>query len=108
MTAVTPDDLTISPRRIEFELPDPLPWYWHGGDPFKTHFFNAMSLLFPDGERFFIDSVRYFRDRVKDPRQQQLIKGFIGQEGHHSREHIEYNRRLEAQGYDVTALTEPV
>ncbi len=108
MTAVTPDDLTISPRRIEFELPDPLPRYWHGGDPFKTHFFNAMSLLFPDGERFFIDSVRYFRDRVKDPRQQQLIKGFIGQEGHHSREHIEYNRRLEAQGYDVTALTEPV
>lgn len=108
MTAVTPDDLTIQPRRIEFELPNPLPKHWHGGDPFKSHFFNSMSILFPDGERFFIDSVRHFRDRVDDPRQQALIKGFIGQEGHHSREHIEYNRRLEEQGYDIQALTEPV
>ncbi|WP_321347186.1 metal-dependent hydrolase [Halopseudomonas oceani] len=108
MTAATPDDLAIHPRRIDFELPNPLPKHWHGGDPFKSHFFNSMSILFPDGERFFIDSVRYFRDRVEDPRQRELIKGFIGQEGHHSREHIEYNRLLEEQGYDVKALTEPV
>lgn len=108
MSAVTPDDLAIRPRRIEFELPNPLPKHWHGGDPFKSHFFNSMSILFPDGERFFIDSVRHFRDRVEDPKQQELIKGFIGQEGHHSREHIEYNRLLEEQGYDVKALTEPV
>lgn len=108
MSVLTPENLTIQPRRIDFGLPDPLPRHWLGGDPFKTHFFNAMSLLFPDGERFFIDSVRHFRDQVTDPQQQALIKGFIGQEGHHSREHIEYNNRLQALGYDVERLTQPV
>ncbi|MEB3733038.1 metal-dependent hydrolase [Halopseudomonas pachastrellae] len=52
MSVLTPENLTIQPRRIDFGLPDPLPRHWLGGDPFKTHFFNAMSLLFPDGERF--------------------------------------------------------
>ncbi|MEB3733037.1 metal-dependent hydrolase [Halopseudomonas pachastrellae] len=35
----------------------------------------------PRWRAFFIDSVRHFRDRVTDPQQQALIKGFIGQEG---------------------------
>ena len=33
---------------------------WHGGDPFKTALFNAFSITFPTGERFFIDAVRAF------------------------------------------------
>tara|TARA_R110000764_G_scaffold176801_1_gene262974 strand:+ start:598 stop:1437 length:840 start_codon:yes stop_codon:yes gene_type:complete len=108
MTASQPADLKIEPRRIDFALPEALPKHWHGGDPFKTHFFNSMSILFPDGERFFIDSVRHFRPQIQDPEQLALIKGFIGQEGHHSREHIEYNQRLSDQGYDVDKLMQPV
>ena len=33
-----------------FGLDDPdLPRYWFAGDPFKSRFFDAMSLLFPEG-----------------------------------------------------------
>ena len=106
--SLTPSSLHIRPRRMEFGLPDPMPRHWHGNDPFKTHFFNAMSVLFPDGERYFIDSVRQFRDQITDPTLKEQIRGFIGQEGHHSREHIDYNNRLRALGYDIDRLELPV
>lgn len=85
----------------------PLPRHWNGGDAFKTHLFDAMSVLFPDGERFFIDSVRQFRDRIDDPVLNEQIRGFIGQEGHHSREHLEYSQRLCDLGYDVERIEKP-
>ena len=46
MTVVTPENLTIKPRRIDFGLPDPLPRHWLAGDPFKTHFFNCFMVKF--------------------------------------------------------------
>ena len=104
ITTKTPQALQIQPRRLDLSLPDPLPRHWHSGDPFKTHFFNAMSVLFPDGERYFIDSVRLFRAQIHDADLQQQIRGFIGQEGHHSREHLEYSQRLRDLGYDIDAL----
>lgn len=104
MASTTPEGLQIRPRQLDFELPDSLPRHWHGGNAFKTHLFNAMSVLFPDGERFFIDSVRLFRGQVEDPRLKEQIRGFIGQEGHHSREHLEYSERLRELGYDIDYL----
>ncbi|MET1078292.1 MAG: metal-dependent hydrolase [Pseudomonas sp.] len=104
MASSTPFGLQIRPRHLDFQLPDPLPRHWHGGDAFKTHLFNAMSVLFPDGERFFIDSVRQFRDRIEDPVLKAQISGFIGQEGHHSREHLAYSARLRDLGYAITPL----
>lgn len=98
-----PTDLHIRPRRLASGLPDPLPRHWHGGNAFKSHLFNAMSVLFPDGERFFIDSVRLFREQVTDDELKEQIRGFIGQEGHHSREHLEYSQRLRELGYDIDA-----
>src|SRR5690606_17956585 len=104
MPRLTPEGLHIRPRQPEFDLPSPMPRHWHSGDAFKTHFFNAMSVLFPDGERFFIDSVRLFREQIEDPLLKEQIRGFIGQEGHHSREHLVYSQRLRELGYDVDRL----
>lgn len=108
MQSRTPDNLDIRPRRLDVAVPDPLPRWWLGEDPFRTHFFNSMSVLFPDGEQFFIDSVRYYRDRITDPELQQQIRGFIGQEAHHSREHVDFNDRLRDLGYDIDKLERPV
>lgn len=108
MQSPAPDNLDIRPRRLDVAVPDPLPRWWLGSDPFRTHFFNAMSVLFPDGEQFFIDSVRHYRDQITDPELQQQIRGFIGQEAHHSREHVDYNNRLRQLGYDIGALERPV
>lgn len=104
MVSTTPAGLQIRPRHMDFDLPNPLPRHWHGGDAFKSHWFDAMSVLFPDGERFFIDSVRHFREQIDDPLLQEQIRGFIGQEGHHSREHLEYSNRLRDLGYDIAAI----
>lgn len=104
MRSSTPPGLQIRPRQLDFALPQPLPRHWHGGDAFKSHLFNAMSVLFPDGERFFIDSVRLHREQIEDPLLKEQIRGFIGQEGHHSREHLEYSQRLRDLGYDVDYL----
>jgi predicted metal-dependent hydrolase len=104
MASSTPEGLQIRPRHLDFDLPDPLPRHWHGGDAFRSHLFDAMSVLFPDGERFFIDSVRHFRDEIDDPTLQEQIRGFIGQEGHHSREHLQYSQRLRDLGYAIEPI----
>jgi len=93
-----PAQVDISVRRMDFTFTD-IPRYWALNDPVCTHFLNALSLTFPDGERFFVDSVRALRDRVEDKVRQKEISGFIGQEAMHSKEHETFNQMLEGQGY---------
>ncbi|MES2091702.1 MAG: metal-dependent hydrolase [Pseudomonadota bacterium] len=95
----------IVPReKLDFGLDGDIPKYWFGGDAFKTRFFDAMSTMFPEGERFFISCVRDFRDQVTDPVLMQEIKDFIRQEGQHGIVHTQFNNRLKAQGIDVDML----
>ena len=42
------------------------PRHWFAERAFETHFFNALSSTFPEGERFFIASVRHFAPGVDD------------------------------------------
>ncbi|AOJ77782.1 metal-dependent hydrolase [Burkholderia ubonensis] len=82
-------------RDLRFDLPVERAKDWHGKGPHVTHFFNALSLLFPAGERFFMDAVRHYRDRIDDPVLKRQVLGFIGQEAMHTREHVEYNELLQ-------------
>lgn len=91
-------------RDIRFALPAERIKDWHEQGPFITHFFNALSLLFPQGELFFMDSVRHYRQRIDDPALKQEIQGFIGQEAMHSREHLAYNDLLQAAGLPAHRL----
>jgi len=97
-----PKNIHITPRRMDFPFSS-VERYWFGGDPVMTHFLNALSLTFPDGERFFVDSVRAFRDQITDPELQQEISGFIGQEAMHSLEHQSFNELLMQMGYEKEA-----
>jgi len=94
----------VQRRDLHFDITPDLPRHWYDNDPFITSYFNGLSLMFPDGERFFIDSVRHYRDRITEPQLKEQVHGFIGQEAMHGREHAQYNRTLEAQGYDVKPL----
>jgi len=96
----TPADLQIQPRNVMFARGRTAARWWNGGDAVATAFYNSLSLTFPKGEAFFIDSVRNFRDSV--PAQQQgQIDAFIKQEAAHSREHSHLNNQVEQAGYDV-------
>lgn len=107
--APAPGMVDIKPRNYEFDLESALAANWHSGDPFKTAFFNALSMMFPVGEKSFMDAVKAFRDKVTDPALQEDVKGFLGQEAIHSREHRKYNERLCAlRGYDLDYMEQPI
>lgn len=69
------------------------------GDLVTSHFIAALSALFPEGENFFIRSVKHYRDQVTDPRLKEQVSGFIGQEVVHGREHGAFNEHLATLGY---------
>ena len=73
-------------------------------DPIFSHFLSALSAAFPNGEDFFVQSVRNYRDRISgDPELKARVKGFIGQEAMHGREHRTINEVLAARGYPTEA-----
>ena len=74
------------------------------GDLVSSHFTAALSALFPDGEDFFVRSVRHYRDRITDPGLKRQVAGFIGQEAMHGREHRAFNARLDALGYHTKRI----
>jgi uncharacterized protein len=92
--------MNIERRDVEL-APDPsaVPRDWYAADAYSTTFMNALSMLFPEGERFFLESVKRFRKRVDDPELRAQIDGFIGQEAMHAREHRAFNEMLAAHGY---------
>src|SRR5437868_3838962 len=102
-TATTPTDLSINPRNLGVDYDAATPRWWHGGDPVATAFYNALSATFPQGETFFIETVRRYRNQA-DPRLQEQIDAFVQQEAMHTREHVAFNRLIKNGGYDMTAM----
>src|SRR3954452_2474692 len=74
------------------------------GDILLSHVLMSLSSVFPDGEDFFVRSVERVRDRIDDPKLQEDIEGFIGQEEMHGREHRVLNKRLAELGYPTEAI----
>jgi predicted metal-dependent hydrolase len=88
-------------RNLKFNLTKEHADNWNpAGVPF-THFMNTLSIFFPAGEKFFMDSVQHYRDQVTDPQLQKDIKEFMGQEALHTREHLVYNQALIDAGFPV-------
>ena len=78
-------------RKPELVFAD-TPRYWFGDNPVLTRHMDALSSLFPDGERFFVDAVRDFQQALADtPALRQEVRAFIGQEARHSEQHMHYN-----------------
>jgi len=96
---MTMTDLVV--RRLLIDLKTPFAKRWNGGDAFRSAFFNALSMTFPVGEQFFIDSVRQGFKQLPADKQALManeVKGFIGQEATHRRIHELFNKHLTDQG----------
>ena len=91
-------------RDVKINLPEEHVSNWHERGAHVTHFLNALSLLFPAGERMFMDAVRAYRDDITDPELKKAVVAFIGQEAMHSREHVEYNEMLDRAGLPASQL----
>ena len=101
-TKRTPDDVTILPRDLHFDMAAGSgPWL--DGNMVATAVFNAMSLTFPDGERLFIDAVKAYRSEVSGKLAQD-VKDFITQEAIHSREHHLLNNQIDRTKYPVAEI----
>ncbi|HEY3700710.1 MAG TPA: metal-dependent hydrolase [Acidimicrobiales bacterium] len=103
---VNPADRKVPTRRMSFEdsLQDLPRHFADDGDLILSHLAAALSAVFPDGEDFFVRSVRHFRDQVSDPALKRQVAGFIGQEAMHGREHRALNDRLDALGYPTKVV----
>ncbi len=89
---------SIKPRQMDFDMTLLKEKYFFRGNAILSTLMYALSASFPDGERFFIDSVRYYRDQIDDPVLKEDIRGFIGQEAHHSRIHQDFNDQAAGLG----------
>lgn len=77
-------------RKPELKFEDTKP-HWFANNAVLTRHMDALSALFPDGERFFVQSVRAFQSQITDEALKKEIRAFIGQEARHSEQHTHYN-----------------
>lgn len=91
----------VPTRRISFDesLANLPKHFADDGDLILSHLAASLSSVFPDGEDFFVRSVRYYRDQITDPELKRQVGGFIGQEAIHGREHRALNEHLAKLGY---------
>jgi predicted metal-dependent hydrolase len=100
----------VPARRISFEesLRDVPKHFAVDGGLIQGHLVTALSSLFPDGEDFFVRSVRHYRDQITDPALRKQVAGFIGQEAVHGREHRVLNDRFAELGYKTVKPMERI
>ncbi len=99
----TPEDVTILPRDIKFNVDAAKGTHWMGNDPVGTAIMNCLSLTFPDGERMFMDAVKAYRNDV-DGKLKEDVRDFIRQEAIHSREHHLLNQLIDHDKYPVEEI----
>ena len=88
-------------RRLLVDLQTPPPRHWNGGDAFRTAMFDALSMSFPVGEQFFIDTMRLGMKQLDEAARGRFadeVQGFIGQEATHRRIHGLFNEHLMRRG----------
>ncbi len=82
----------IPPRHMSFSFPAEADrYFFFNQNPLASLMFVVFSGIFPPGERFFVESVRHFRNQISDPTLKAQVAGFIGQEALHGREHDRLN-----------------
>jgi len=94
----------IQVRKPEFNFDDTIPEFWWHDDARLTVLLASLSATFPEGERFFIESVRHYKDQISDPGLKKSIQDFIGQEAQHSLAHRQMNGFLEERGYPLSKI----
>jgi len=91
-------------EKLDFGLDETITRYWVDGCPFRTRIMDAIQVTFPDGERYFIMTVRAFKDKITDPKQIEDVKAFTRQEAQHGIAHTKFNELLKTQGMPIDEI----
>ena len=95
----------VPTRRIAFEFDARrLPRHYSDNDVLSSHAMTLASATFPEGEEFFVRSVRKVRRQIRDPELVERVNGFIGQEVMHGRAHVSFNKALGRLGYPTAFI----
>jgi predicted metal-dependent hydrolase len=99
---VREDNPPVPIRHMDFGFEkQPLQRYFYDGNAFASAFYMAFSAVIPQGERFFIHSVRHYREQINDAELEARVTGFIGQEAMHGKEHDAVNEAYEKMGFPL-------
>jgi predicted metal-dependent hydrolase len=101
-----PRDIPV--RRPLFDFDKVRERYWFGGDAYQSHLCHALSLTFPDGERFFMDSVRHYLGRIESPALRHEISRFLAQEAAHGKAHDAFNEWVRRLGLDADWVVQEI
>ncbi len=105
MTRLDGAAVGIPARHIAFPVADSTATHaFYDGNVLASSLLVVFSAIFPPGERFFMESVRRFRDdpRVKsDPVLSARVAGFLVQEALHGRAHEDLNEFFGSRGKSV-------
>ena len=74
--------------------------YWYNGNAPLTYFTNALFTLFPQGEEFFVASVREHKDKLSG-QEYEDVKKFIAQETLHGNQHLRLQKIIEETGFPI-------
>lgn len=99
--ATTIFDTGMKVRRPKFRFGKDFKKHYANDNMFMTHFANALHMIFPDGEKFFIRSVQNYSDRITDEKLKAEVRDFVGQEGVHFKVHQDFWKVMEAQDLPV-------
>ncbi|KOP22998.1 hypothetical protein AMR41_28355 [Hapalosiphon sp. MRB220] len=91
----------ITVRQMNFDFSEQTERYWCGNSHFRTHFFNSITLLFPDGEQFMLRTIKGQIKQINNLQLKQEASAFIGQEAQHSIQHENFWEILQQQGYEL-------
>ena len=100
--------MDIIARNLRFGISGDPQRRWFDDDLVKSAAVDAFSIFLPEGERFFIRSLRHYAPQLDDPELKAEIKGYSVQEAYHTREHEDYNVALRSLGYDIDGMEETV
>lgn len=98
------DNIEVRPLRFDYkkiEMQDPV---WSRSDPLFSIYINALGVHVPYFERFLVMAFRNIRTEIKDDSLKKDVTSIIGQEAHHGRNFIEFNKFLAKRYPEITKL----
>ena len=69
--AYDPEEIKV--RRVNFKFNADNPRFYYKNNPFSTHFINALHIVFPTGERFFVNSVLKHQQEINDEKLKKQV-----------------------------------